>query len=448
MTARYLAVKALIRQEQNGYSNLVLDSELKKCSPPLPQRDAAFASGIFYTALEHQTLIDWMLSRFSKRPLERLDAPVRAILRAGLAQARFMQVPLPAAVNESVKLTRAFGKSSASGMVNALLRRAAALDPQPSQWADLTDRLEVYYSLSRPIAELLASQYPQEAQAMAEAFYERRPTAIRVNPLRTEDESLTRELEQAGCRVQRGPWEHSLLVEFAGSPAALPAFRRGQFHVQGLTSQFAALCVGAAPGMRVLDLCAAPGGKSVTMAQQMQDDGDLLCGEAVAGRVPLLTETFSRCGLHCAKAFRGDATVFQDSRGTFDRVLCDVPCSGLGVIGKKPDIRRKDLEGIENLQKVQQKILQNGAKYLAQNGRLVYSTCTVNFFENEQQIAQFLETNPDFHTVTPEISFPGTRTGEYGTLFLPQETGTDGFFVSILERKREQPSRRQTQEMR
>ena len=131
MTARYLAVKALMRQEQNGYANLVLDSELKACKPPLFPRDAAFASGIFYTVLERRSLLDWMLAQFSKRPLEKLDAPVRAILRAGLAQAKFMDVPLPAAVNESVKLAKAFGKTSAACMVNAMLRRTAALDPKP-----------------------------------------------------------------------------------------------------------------------------------------------------------------------------------------------------------------------------------------------------------------------------------------------------------------------------
>ena len=170
MTARYLAVKALMRQEQNGYANLVLDSELKACKPPLSPRDAAFASGIFYTVLERRSLLDWMLAQFSKRPLEKLDAPVRAILRAGLAQAKFMDVPLPAAVNESVKLAKAFGKTSAAGMVNAMLRRTAALDPKPEHWPDLEERLRTYYCLSQPIAALFAAQYPQDAEAMAAAL--------------------------------------------------------------------------------------------------------------------------------------------------------------------------------------------------------------------------------------------------------------------------------------
>lgn len=438
MTARYLAVKALMRQEQNGYANLVLDSELKACNPPLSPRDAAFASGIFYTVLERRSLLDWMLAQFSKRPLEKLDAPVRAILRAGLAQAKFMDVPLPAAVNESVKLAKAFGKTSAAGMVNAMLRRTAALDPKPEHWSDLEERLRTYYCLSQPIAALFAAQYPQDAEAMAAAFYQRRPTAIRVNPLRTTDEALTQTLQQEGHTVTAGPWPHCLLVMFNGNPAASKAFHAGQFHVQGLASQFAALCCDARPGMRVLDLCAAPGGKSLTIAEQMQNRGELFSGEAMTGRVKLLKQAFDRCGIDRAKPYHGDATILNPAfgLGSFDRVLCDVPCSGLGVIGKKPDIREKTLDGIENLLLTQQKILQNGAKYLAPNGRLVYSTCTVNHHENEAQVRQFLQDNQDFSVIAPQITLSGMRVGEYGTLFLPHETSTDGFFAAILERQK------------
>ena len=438
VTARYLAVKALMRQEQNGYANLVLDSELKACKPPLSPRDAAFASGIFYTVLERRSLLDWMLAQFSKRPLEKLDAPVRAILRAGLAQAKFMDVPLPAAVNESVKLAKAFGKTSAAGMVNAMLRRTAALDPKPEHWPDLEERLRTYYCLSQPIAALFAAQYPQDAEAMAAAFYQRRPTAIRVNPLRTTDEALTQTLQQEGHTVTAGPWPHCLLVMFNGNPAASKAFHAGQFHVQGLASQFAALCCDAGPGMRVLDLCAAPGGKSLTIAEQMQNRGELFSGEAMTGRVKLLKQAFDRCGIDRAKPYHGDATILNPAfgLGSFDRVLCDVPCSGLGVIGKKPDIREKTLDGIENLLLTQQKILQNGAKYLAPNGRLVYSTCTVNHHENEAQVRQFLQNNQDFSVIAPQIILSGMRVGECGTLFLPHETSTDGFFAVILERQK------------
>ena len=232
-----------------------------------------------------------------------------------------------------------------------------------------------------------------------------------------------------------GPWPGALVVEFAGSPAASAAFKKGLFHVQGLASQFAALCVDAQPGQQVLDLCAAPGGKSLTLAEAMQDKGQLVSGEFVPARVPLLQQAFNRCGITCSVAVENDATQHNSDWPTFDRVLCDVPCSGLGVIAKKPDIRYKDLDGIENLLAAQQKILQNGADSLAENGRLVYSTCTVNDKENQAQVEKFLSANPDFHVVLPKTALPGADITPLGTLFLPHTTGTDGFFAAILERR-------------
>ena len=423
-----------MHQEQAGYSNLVLDAELKKCTPPLDGRDAAFAARIFYTTLERLPLLDYILNQFTKKPIAKLDAPVRAVLRAGLAQARYMNVPLPAAVNESVKLTRSFGKTSAAGMVNAVLRRAATVEVRPGDFADPLDRLSTYYCLSSPVAELLYGQFGDEAFPLAAAFYEKPKTTIRVNTLRTDDTALTALLQAEGHTVTPGPWPGALIVGFAGSPAASRAFQKGLFHVQGLASQFAALCVDARPNQQVLDLCAAPGGKSLTLAEAMQDKGQLVSGEFVPTRVPLLQKAFDRCGITCAVAVENNATKHNSDWPKFDRVLCDVPCSGLCVIAKKPDIRYKDLDGIENLLATQQKILQNGADSLAENGRLVYSTCTVNYQENQAQVEKFLAANRDFHVVQPEIVPNGADVTPYGTLFLPHKTGMDGFFAAILER--------------
>ena len=149
--------------------------------------------------------------------------------------------------------------------------------------------------------------------------------------------------------------------------------------------------------------------------------------------MPLLRKAFARCGVTCAEAVQNDAAQLRSDWGKFDRILCDVPCSGLGVIAKKPDIRYKDLDGIENLLLSQQKILQNGADLLAENGRLVYSTCTVNRDENEEQVRTFLKNNPRFHVAVSALQLPGMQQGEYGTLFLPHKTATDGFFAAILE---------------
>ena len=217
-------------------------------------------------------------------------------------------------------------------------------------------------------------------------------------------------------------------------PGRHPYHHAGAFYAQEPSASAPAALLDVHPGMRVADLCAAPGGKSLTLAECMQDNGRLVSGEFAPSRVPLLQKAFDRCGITCAVAVENNAAVHNNTWPKFDRVLCDVPCSGLGVIAKKPDIRYKDLDGIENLLDTQQKILQNGADSLAENGRLVYSTCTVNVQENQNQVEKFLSANPDFHLVQPESALPGADITPLGTVFLPHKTGTDGFFAAILER--------------
>ncbi|MGN0975976.1 MAG: 16S rRNA (cytosine(967)-C(5))-methyltransferase RsmB [Gemmiger sp.] len=433
MTARYLAVRALCHQDQQGFANLVLDGELKRAG--LTGREAAFCTGIFYTVLERRRLLDAVLAQFSKMPPEKMDPPVRNILRSGLAQAKYLGVPVSAAVNESVKLARAFGKSSAAGMVNAVLRRAVSFDENTLEFKEKQQRLAVMQSLSDDVAALLLAQYGDEAFELAAATYDRRPTAIRVNTLKTNSDALAGMLAGEGATTTAGPWPGSLLVQFEGSPAATKAFGQGLFHVQGIPSQLAALSVNAGAGQRVLDLCAAPGGKSVTIAQQMGNSGTLLSCDATERRAGLIRRAFDRCGITCGRTLANDAATFRPELAVFDRVLCDVPCSGLGIMGKKPDIRYKDLAGTEELCGLQAKILKNGARYLAQNGRLVYSTCTVNRAENEDQIRAFLAENGEFHVLAPYLALEGAEDTGFGTLFLPHRTGTDGFFIAVLERK-------------
>ena len=431
---RAAAVAALVRQEQDGFSNLILDAELRR--QKLEGRDKAFASAIFYTVLEHQGTLDYILSQFLPKGLVRLDPQVREILRAALAQARYMQVPASAAVNEAVKLTRTFRKASASGLVNAVLRRAIGYDLGSAVFADEVERLMVLGSAGRDVAAFLHQHYPDEALDILTHTADGGLTSLRANPLKGTPEALCEKLLASGAKTAApGLVPGSLFAQVKGSVTQLETFRQGEFHVQGQASQYAVACLDPREGQRAADLCAAPGGKSITIAQLMHNTGRLFSCDLQANRLRLIRSGLERCGISNTVVYHGDASEFVEEFCGCDRVLCDVPCSGLGVMGKKPDIRYKSLEGIENLQKVQQKILQNGARYLAQNGRLVYSTCTVNFFENEEQIRQFLAQHPDFCVVPPQIALPGMRAGEYGTLFLPHETGTDGFFVCVLERR-------------
>ena len=257
---RAAAVAALVRQEQAGFSNLVLDAELKR--QQLEGRDKAFASAIFYTVLEHQGTLDHILCQFLPKGLAKLDAPVREILRAALAQARYMQVPVSAAVNEAVKLTRTFKKSSASGLVNAVLRKACSYDLSTASFKNEVERLMVLGSAGRDVAEFLHKNYPDEALDILTYKADGGMTSLRANPLKGSADELCAKLLASGAKeAKRGIVPGSVLARFEGSPAENELFRQGYFHVEGQASQLAALCVDAQPGETVIDLCAAPGGK-------------------------------------------------------------------------------------------------------------------------------------------------------------------------------------------
>ena len=440
MTARYLVAQALVRQEEGGYANLVLDGELKK--HPLEPRDAAFATAVFYAVLEHQYTIDYILNHFLSKKDEKLDAAVRAILRSGAAQLRYMNVPASAAVNEAVKLTRAFKKSSASGLVNAVLRKTIGFDLDAAlaaeKFPDEAARLMVVASVSRPVAEHFLRWYPQQAERILCSRGHNELTHIRINPLRTDLDRIYESLMEDSVEFARAcGLKNAMTVAFRGSPADTDAFRAGWFHVQGLASQLAVFCLQAGRGEKVVDLCAAPGGKTLAIAEDMQDCGVLYSCDVTANRTSLIEKAVQRMGLQCVKVLCNDASKPNPELYNADRILADVPCSGLGIIEKKPDIRYKDLAELNELVELQRQILENAAASLAPGGTLVYSTCTLNPEENERQIEAFLQRHPEFRVeIPPYLQAVKMRCGPYGALSVPCETGMDGFFICPMQKAR------------
>ena len=436
---RAAAVAALVRQEQDGFSNLVLDAELKR--QQLEGRDKAFASAIFYTVLEHRGTLDYILCQFLPKGLAKLDAPVREILRAALAQARYMQVPASAAVNEAVKLTRAFKKSSASGLVNAVLRKACSYDLSTASFKNEVERLMVLGSAGRDVAEFLHKNYPDEALDILTYKADGGMTSLRANPLKGSADELCAKLLASGAKeAKRGIVPGSVLARFEGSPAENELFRQGYFHVEGQASQLAALCVDAQPGETVIDLCAAPGGKTILLAEQMHSTGRLYSCDAAENRVGLIRTAVQRMGLANVEALCNDATKVNPALPQADRILADVPCSGLGILAKKPDLRYKKLEPAREaeLLATQSAILDTAAQLLKAGGRLVYSTCTIDPAENQQQIAAFLARHPEFTVVEPAAALPaGMTTGEHGALSVPTRTGMDGFFLCAMQKNGE-----------
>ena len=433
---RAAAVSALIRQEQDGFSNLILDAELRR--QKLDGRDKAFASAIFYTVLEHRGTLDYILEQFLPKGLARLDLPVREILRSALAQARYMQVPVSAAVNEAVKLTRSFKKSSASGLVNAVLRRACAYDLSGASFADACEQLMVLGSAGRDVAQVLHTYYPDEALGILTQPADGGLTSLRANPLKATPEKLCSLLEELGVQdVHPGFVEGSVLARFEGSPADKELFRQGYYHVEGQASQLAALCVEAAPGQTVLDLCAAPGGKTLLLAEQMQDTGRLVSCDVTENRVGLIRAAVQRMGFACVETRCNDAAHPAPDLPMADCILTDVPCSGLGILAKKPDIRYKALDEARYAQLLatQASILDAAAGLLKPGGRLVYSTCTIHPAENQQQIQAFLQRHPEFTLASPSPAMPqGMRCTPYGMLSIPTETGMDGFFICAMQK--------------
>lgn len=433
---RAAAVSALIRQEQDGFSNLILDAELRR--QKLDGRDKAFASAIFYTVLEHRGTLDYILEQFLPKGLAWLDPPVREILRSALAQARYMQVPVSAAVNEAVKLTRSFKKSSASGLVNAVLRRACAYDLSGASFADACEQLMVLGSAGRDVAQVLHTYYPDEALGILTQPADGGLTSLRANPLKATPEKLCSLLEELGVQdVHPGFVEGSVLARFEGSPADKELFRQGYYHVEGQASQLAALCVEAAPGQTVLDLCAAPGGKTLLLAEQMQDTGRLVSCDVTENRVGLIRTAVQRMGFACVETRCNDAAHPAPDLPMADCILTDVPCSGLGILAKKPDIRYKALDEARYAQLLatQASILDAAAGLLKPGGRLVYSTCTIHPAENQQQIQAFLERHPEFTLASPSPAMPqGMRCTPYGMLSIPTETGMDGFFICAMQK--------------
>ena len=337
-------------------------------------------------------------------------------------------------------LPSAFKKSSASGLVNAVLRRACTYDLDTAVFRDDIERLMVLGSAGRDVAEFLHKNYPDEARNILTYKADGGLTSLRANPLKADAAALCEKLTALGVReVRQGVVPGSVLARFEGSPADQELFRQGYYHVEGQASQLAALCVEAKPGETVLDLCAAPGGKTLLLAEEMQNTGTLYSCDAAENRVQLIRTAVERMGFTNVKTLCNDATQTNPALPQADRILADVPCSGLGILAKKPDLRYKKLDPARQaeLLATQAAILDTAARLLKAGGRLVYSTCTIEPEENQLQIRAFLQRHPEFCVAEPAVAFPaGITATEYGALSVPTRTGMDGFFLCALQKTR------------
>ena len=417
---------------EDSYSNILLDSVLS--SNEMTPQDRKFITTLYYGVLERKLTLDHIVSCFSTRRPERLDPTVLNILRTGIYQIKYMDsVPDNAAVNESVKLTRSFRLSSASGFVNAVLRNFLRDPSAVKEPEDELEALSVRYSVSPEIISMVLSGYGREfTLAFLERLTGKPPVYIRLNSLLADEKKLREAMGKAE------PVKSELLPDCysvaSGVLTHTNAFRKGFFHVQDISSQLACAALAPEPGDTVLDLCSAPGGKAFTMAEMMKGEGKVIAFDLYGHRSRLVEDGAERLHLENVAAFTHDALEYDASLEGADKVLCDVPCSGFGVMGKKPEIRYKLTEGLEELYDIQYKILCNGASYLKKGGELVYSTCTLNRNENDEIIDRFLREHDEYEGMS-FLENAGEPFGAYKAVLGASGPESDGFFISKIRRK-------------
>ena len=419
-------------EEEKRYVNLLLNSPKLR---ELTKEENSALTALLYTAVEKKLTYDYIISSFAGRPIDSLDPYVRDILRLGLCQILDMKsIPDFAAVNESVKLARHKGES---GFINAVLRRAVKDKenlPFPKREKNLHRFLSVYYSIPYATVKFFASFIPEEElEELFSAFSSESAFSVTVNEVKISREDLIKKLSEYSPEETQYT-DNGIKFCKSISPKSLPGFCEGEFFVQDESSRIASAVLDAKAGQTVIDVCAAPGGKSLAAAIKVGNQGKVYSFDLHKTKLSLIEESVNRLGLTNVNVSDRDATVSCEAlHGKADRVICDVPCSGLGVFSKKPDLRYKDISTIKDLSALQYEILSESAKYLKPGGVIVYSTCTLNPDENQGVTDKFIENHGDFSYEPIELKKINSEKG-YITLY-PHKHGTDGFYIAKLRKK-------------
>lgn len=441
MDAREAAMLALNAcQRQGGWSDGALKKQL--AAAELSGRDAALATQLCFGVLQNQMLLDFYLAKFSNIPLKRMEGKVVQTLRLGAYQMLFLtRIPHSAAVNSAVALVKAHCKNPrAAGMVNGILRsmeRSLQNMPVIPQGDPVAYLSTLYSHPEWLVKEFILSLGEEETAQLLAADNSQPPTAVMVNTTRTTVEALKAMLEADHVEAEPHPWlENCLLLSRTGDLERLEAFQQGLFYVQDPASRLSVLAAGAKPGMRVLDCCAAPGGKSFAAAISMENQGEIVSCDLHPHKKKLIQAGADRLGLTIITPKTADGKVFRPEwERAFDLVLVDAPCSGLGVIRKKPDIRYKDPAPLADLPAVQLDILRNAARYVRPGGTLMYSTCTLLYRENGEVVETFLAENKAYKAETFTLPGPVGPVQSGSVTLWPHRHGTDGFFISKMRRE-------------
>jgi len=442
--ARDAAVRTVHRVLREGaYSNIALKEELDK--DRLERVDKALVTEIVNGTLRNLTRIDWIISRFIK--MKSIDPWIEDIIRCGIYQILFLdRIPDSAVCNESAELARKYGNEGTVRLVNGVLRNISRNKENleyPDKSKNAASYLSVFYTHPEWIVKKWIRDYGMEfTEALLKANNEKPPFTIRCNRLKIEKKRLLSILAEEGIECTDGSYnEEAIHIRGTSSIEAKESFRKGYYQVQDESSMLVAHIVEPKPGDKVLDICSAPGGKTTHMAELMDNKGEIVARDVYGHKLRLVEENCARLGISIVRTELFDAMVKdQGSIGKYDRVLLDAPCSGFGVIRRKPDLRwKKDPKNLKELVDMQKRILELASGYVKPGGKLIYSTCTINRAENLDVVKDFLSNNPQFHMesimgLVPEKLENDSAHMGYLELY-PNVHGTDGFFIAKMGKR-------------
>lgn len=430
--------------EQGMYSHIVLRDVLNKYQY-LEKKERSFITRVTEGTLEHMMEIDYILDQFSKVKVKKMKPVIRNIMRSAVYQMKYMDsVPVSAACNEAVKLAVRKGFGSLRGFVNGVLRNVARNLDQIEYPTEPRQRLSIQYSMPEWILNLWLKAYDSDiVEQMLQAFQRETPLTIRCNLRMVTPKQLKEHLEAEGVTVKVHPYlEYAFHISGFDYLGDLESFQNGEFSVQDISSMLVSELAGPKEGDYVIDVCAAPGGKSIHMAEKLNGSGHVEARDLTEYKVGLIQENIERTGLSNVEAVQQDALIFDEtSVGKADIVLADLPCSGLGVLAKKTDLKYKATkEGADSLAKLQREMLKNVQAYVKDEGKLVYSTCTINPAENMDNVHWFLNEYPEFELIDIHGSLCEELqkdVKENGCIqLLPGVHQSDGFFLACMKKRK------------
>lgn len=442
--AREIALKVLYRIDKEGaYSNIALDEELKKNRNNLNEKDIGLISEIVYGTTTWKLTLDEIIKKYSNIKLKKISTWILNILRIGIYQIIFLdKIPKSAAVNESVNLAKRYGHKSSSNFVNAILRKVEKKDFD--EFFEIEDDIErISKTTSMPtwiIEELLKENSIDKVSEICQNSNKRPKVCIRVNKLNTTKEEVKKKLEGKGINARYGLINDFLILNKTKNIENMEEFKKGDFTIQDEAAGLIPLILNPKEGEKILDACSSPGGKTTYMAEIMNNKGNIEAWDIHEHRVKLVQETSKRLGINIINAKVNDATIYKEEyKEYFDKILLDVPCLGMGVLKRKPDIKwQRKKQDIEEITKIQMKILETCSNYLKSGGELVYSTCSIFDEENRQIIEKFIEKNKEFEIVKikeieQEFFNKYIINSKYISVY--QNEKTDGFFICKIAKK-------------